>query len=242
MIVGPNGAGKSTCYRKYLRESLKRHIDNHIDPDEIERQIREDLEGEKLSDDEFSEMARDEATKQRNIHLSNRVNFSFETVFSDPYGDKLEFIRKAKSQGFIVALIAVGLDSPEKSAQRVANRVSKGGHNVPLDRIRDRYPRVICNIVAGAQTASAAVVVDNSRDIQGNDGTAYDPFAVFVSGLCVQTSKQVPEWWVRYSKSSHLTEPLSLTLNAWVSRLLDNDRTAGSLLALPAPRKPNDFH
>lgn len=242
MIVGPNGAGKSTCYRKYLRDALKGHIDNHVDPDEIERQIRQDLDGEKLPDDEFSAMARDEAAMQRNIHLANRVSFSFETVFSDPYGDKLDFMRQAKSRGYTVALIAVGLDSPEKSAQRVATRVSKGGHNVPLDRIRDRYPRVMSNIVAGAQAASAAVIVDNSWDTSGNDDTAYDPFAVFVNGICVQTSDQIPEWWARYSKDNYLAEPFSQTLSDLVRRLLDNDHTPESLPALPAPRNPKKLH
>lgn len=158
VIAGHNGAGKSTCYRKYLREKIAPLIGNHIDPDAVEREIRADLQGESLSDDEFSRLAQDEANRLRRLLLDNEVSFSFETVFSDEIGDKVRFMADASSRGYVVALLAVGLDSPEKSKARVALRVQRGGHNVPADRLESRYQRVLNNFAQGVQVASVALV------------------------------------------------------------------------------------
>ncbi len=39
------------------------------------------------------------------------------------------------------------LPAPEESIQRVKQRVKKGGHHVPSDDIRRRYPRTFLNLV-----------------------------------------------------------------------------------------------
>lgn len=195
VIVGHNGAGKSTCFRKYVSFAFEELNENHIDPDAIERTIRQDLAGEEFSDSEFSMMASDEATRQRRMRLANRESFSFETVFSDEVGDKLGFLQEAVAAGYTVALLAVGLDSPEKSRDRVALRVQRNGHSVPEDRIYRRYPRVIDNISQGVLIASVALVVDNSLDDPSPDGTAYIPFVLFAGGVCIEIAGQVPDWW-----------------------------------------------
>lgn len=246
MIVGPNGAGKSTCYRKYLAAALQDSIKHHIDPDAIEREIRADLAGEQLTDVEFSKMARDEANLQRRTHLKNRVSFSFETVFSDPAGEKLQFISEAVSLGYTVALLAVGLDSREKSRDRVALRVQRGGHNVPLEKVFERYPRVIQNISAAVQIASVALVVDNSQDALGNDGSAYEPFILYANGICMEIGAEVPPWW-KHPTSSLPPLGLTLSLTSLLSEFSFSDLAFeepgdGPLLALPAPPKPDTLH
>lgn len=129
------------------------------------------------------------------MYLDNEIAFSFETVFSDPAGDKLNFLAEAVSRGYFVVLLAVGLDSPEKSKERVALRVSRNGHNVPPQKIIERYPRVLSNIVKGVSLASIALVVDNSEDNIIEDGDAYFAIALFADGELLEAVEDAPEWW-----------------------------------------------
>lgn len=195
IIAGHNGAGKSTCYRKYLRELLEQTLEEHIDPDAIEREIRADWLGPQLTDKDFSRMASEEAGRRRKTYLDNEVSFSMETVFSDPVGDKLGFIEDAIRRGYFVVLLGVGLDSPQKSAERVAARVARGGHNVPPEKIEQRYPRVVDNLHLAVRIASLAVIVDNSEDSSDEDGDAYFAFTVFADGSVVDAVSKQPAWW-----------------------------------------------
>lgn len=243
VVVGPNGAGKSTCYRKYLAPAFQHTIVYHIDPDAIERQIRADLSDEGFSDRDFSAMASEEAARQRQTHLENHVSFSFETVFSDPVGEKLDFLREAVRRGYTVALLAVGLDSPEKSRSRVALRVERGGHHVPVDRIFDRYPRVLRNITTGVQIASVALVVDNSEDSQDNDGTAYVAFALYAFGMLIDAANELPAWW----KPPEASPPLQGRLRSWMSAQPPSPQYLGDAVdGPPVPllpyKKPDSIH
>ena len=66
--------------------------------------------------------------------VRQRESFVFETVFSDPVGDKLGFLQDAAAAGYTVVLCFIGISGAEVSEQRVAMRVTQGGHDVPTDR------------------------------------------------------------------------------------------------------------
>jgi len=51
----------------------------------------------------------------------------------------LEIIKEARSNGFIINLIFVTTEDPQINVNRVANRVQKGGHDIPIDLIHSRY-------------------------------------------------------------------------------------------------------
>jgi predicted ABC-type ATPase len=55
-------------------------------------------------------------------------------------------IEKAHQQGYDVTLLYFWLKSPEQAMERVAERVSKGGHNIPPDIIVRRYYEGINNL------------------------------------------------------------------------------------------------
>jgi predicted ABC-type ATPase len=198
VIAGHNGAGKSTCYREHLADGLRQHIQEHIDPDAVERSIRADFncQAHGMTNDDFSKLAQQESNRLRQQYVANGISFSFETVLSDPVGEKVDFMKKAVDMGYLVALLAVGLDSPEKSRYRVDLRVLRGGHDVPTDRIFKRYPRVIENIKKAADVVSLAVIADNSNDNQENEDGAYMAFSLHMGGRVVKTIGQVPAWWV----------------------------------------------
>jgi predicted ABC-type ATPase len=54
-----------------------------------------------------------------------------ETVFSDPQGAKLGFLRQCQTNGYGLLLIFIGLESADLSRGRIMERVEAGGHAVP---------------------------------------------------------------------------------------------------------------
>lgn len=55
--------------------------------------------------------------------------------------DKLDFVRRCVDGGYFVRVFFVGTESPTINAARVAQRVMKGGHTVPIEKIVSRYAR-----------------------------------------------------------------------------------------------------
>lgn len=169
-------------------------MERHIDPDAVEKDIRSTWIGGLLTPDEFSKIAMEEASGIRARLLQSGANFSFETVFSDPVGDKLNFMQKALDKGYFVIFMFVGLESPQKSNQRVLERESRGGHGVPEARIFSRYPRVIENATEAVKIASATLIIDNSQDSIDPNIPCYEPFAIYIQGALVERSEDIPAW------------------------------------------------
>ena len=71
----------------------------------------------------------------KRIHelLENGDDFALETTLSTK--SYVSFIKKAQVKGYHVTLLSFWLKSPQVAFERVAKRVSKGGHNIPLDVI-----------------------------------------------------------------------------------------------------------
>lgn len=195
VIAGHNGAGKTTIYRERISGALADHLAEHLNPDEIEKVITLDLGEGNLSKEEFEKRAAEEVTRLRQQYLDQEVNFSFETVLSDPKQDKVGFMAEARRRSYLVLLIAVGLESIEKSKARVAIRHAKGGHNVREDKIEDRYERVLLNFAHGARAATLAIFFDNSEDRSEDDSDTYWDLAFFENGKLVIKDESPPAWW-----------------------------------------------
>lgn len=203
VIAGHNGAGKTTIYHERLAYVLAPHLVTHINPDEIEQAITLDLGEHSLTKDEFEIRAAEEATRLRQQYLVQDTSFSFETVLSDPMLDKVRFMNKARSLGYLVLLIAVGLDSIKLSKERVAIRHAKGGHNVREDKIEGRYERVLLNFAHGARAATLAIFFDNSENRSEDDLDTYWDIAFFEDGELVVKDESPPSWW--HQVDAHLT-------------------------------------
>src|SRR5439155_1598271 len=65
---------------------------------------------------------------ERRALVARGESFCMETVLSDPRGDKLAFLREAKSAGYRVYVVFIGLESPQLSLARVLSRIAHGGH------------------------------------------------------------------------------------------------------------------
>lgn len=76
--------------------------------------------------------------------LGRNETFSIETTLATK--SYVNLVRRAQEKGYCVHLIFFWLETPELAVQRVAERVSKGGHDIPIDIIRRRYVAGIRNL------------------------------------------------------------------------------------------------
>jgi len=173
VIAGSNGAGKSTFYHSLLKSTRLRFIN----PDEIANDLGLD-----------AYEASDLASKIRDRLVDQRESFIFETVFSDPAGDKLQFLESAMRRGYSVILCFIGISSPTISEQRVDMRVAQGGHDVPRDKLHSRFSRTLANLRAAIQRLPVVVVFDNDDLLR-----PYRLTAVYKNGERV-FAQATPSW------------------------------------------------
>lgn len=151
MLAGPNGAGKTTCYRTFLSTSGL----PFINADELAARLH-------LPPEEAAIYA----DKARGEMLAAGESFVTETVFSDPVGAKLDFLRQAVAAGWRVELHYIGISGADLSAARVAARVRQGGHDVPAERLARRYAQSLQNLAAALAFVPTVRVYDNSSPEQ----------------------------------------------------------------------------
>lgn len=125
---------------------------------------------------------------QREECLANKQSMIFETVMSA--AEKLDFILRAKKQGFFIRLFFVGTSSPTINASRIASRVLKGGHDVPIIKIISRYFKSIGNCKLAASLADRTYVYDNSID--GVEAQLL--FRMTEGKIFKEYVKEIPEW------------------------------------------------
>jgi predicted ABC-type ATPase len=121
--------------------------------------------------------------------VEQRTSFVFETVLPNPVGDKPAFLRRAETQGYTVVLCFIGLDGPEPSEERVAMRVLQGGHDVPTEKLRARYPRTMQNFVKAIAELPHVLAFDNS-----DPGRPFRKVAVFERGRMIEKHAPLPRW------------------------------------------------
>jgi len=188
MVAGSNGAGKSTFYDAYL-DSLALPF---VNADRIAAELRA---GVRTLPAEFSSLPADQvaqgiADEERHASIVLRRSFVTETVLSDPVAAKIAMLNDARERGFEVWLFFIGISTPELSLARVRERVgSRGGHDVPADKIRARYARTLANLPGAIEAASIAVLLDNDLA-----EAPYRFVALFENGSRVRSSELAPEW------------------------------------------------
>lgn len=155
IVAGPNGSGKTTITEKLLRHEWMGGCE-YINPDLIAQQ--------EFGDWNSPEAIIKAANRSKGIRencLSKTVCMAFETVFST--SEKLEFVQRAKASGYFIRLFFVCTNDPSINAQRVAQRVMEGGHDVPIPKIISRYYRSIAKCVQALQWIDRVYFYDNSE-------------------------------------------------------------------------------
>lgn len=114
-------------------------------------------------DVERSRKAQFAADRLRYDCLNRGADFTFETVMSHP--SKIDFMRKAREAGYFVQLVFVGIEDPAINVARVKQRVSLGGHDVPSDRIVERWKRTMAALPEAIRISNRALLFDNTATI-----------------------------------------------------------------------------
>ena len=182
VIAGPNGSGKTTITSEVLAsEWLEDAV--YINPDNVAQ--------EKFGNWNSPEAVREAALyceQWRERCLKNGESLIFETVMSAP--DKIDFIRRAKHAGYFVRIFFISTANPTINAARIARRVMKGGHDVPIPKIISRYIKSIANCAEIAPEVDRLYVYDNSLE----DVKAQPLFRLRDGDLGKQYVESVPEW------------------------------------------------
>ena len=177
VLAGGNGAGKSTFYNLYLAK----YGITFVNADLIAKDI------DPANPESLSYHASTIAAKIREDLISQGVSFCFETVFS--HDSKIDFIARAKTNGYKLILVYIHLFDSSLNEARVRQRVSEGGHNVPTEKINSRIPRTMKHIKTALSIVDEARILDNS--------SKDDPFQqiiVMKSGNYEQKTDSLPEW------------------------------------------------
>lgn len=122
--------------------------------------------------------------------LSQEQSFSFETVMS--HESKVDLLRDAQLRGYRTYLYFVATETPEINILRVKERVEKGGHWVPEDKIRMRYEKLINLLCDAIVYTSRAYIFDNSHDEK-------DPILIaeYDGEDLIARVNAIPHWFAR---------------------------------------------
>lgn len=137
IIAGPNGSGKTTFASDFLPVVAG-----------TTRFINADLIAAGLSpfapDKELMAASRIFLSQVEHC-IQAKEDFGFETTLSGR--TYLKLIRRMQSEGWRIELTYLALPTSELSKLRVAERVSHGGHNIPITDIARRFPRSLQNLL-----------------------------------------------------------------------------------------------
>lgn len=182
IIAGPNGSGKTSITQKFLHHEWAEGT-MYINPD----QVAKDMFGD-WNDNDAVLKAANYCSGLREQCLAKNKSFVFETVFSAH--DKIDFVIRAKEAGFFIRLFFISTENPAINASRIANRVMKGGHDVPITKIISRYYKSIRNCKIIASIIDRLYVYDNSID----DADARPLFRLTNGQVAKKYTDDIPEW------------------------------------------------
>ena len=125
--------------------------------------------------------------------LEQRASFTLETVMS--HRSKVELLSRAQQAGYRTYLYYVATDDPAINISRVRNRVLLGGHDVPVDRIVQRYHRSLELLLDAVRHTNRAYIFDNSGD---NPDHHHTWLAEITEGRELELkTDRVPAWFLR---------------------------------------------
>jgi predicted ABC-type ATPase len=80
------------------------------------------------------------------------------------HNSKVDFLAKAKQNGYKVYLYYIATEDPEINNNRVNVRVAQNGHAVAPEIIKNRYYKSLENLKPAVKNSSRAYIFDNSGE------------------------------------------------------------------------------
>ena len=147
IIGGVNG-----CLKSSLTGALKAERSDLgllIDVDKLAAQLGSPVEGGKA------------AVRKIDQCLEKGISFTQETTLSGARTERT--IRRAKERGYTIRLYYIGLDTMEESLGRIANRVAKGGHDIPREDVERRFSTRFADVLRVLPYCDEARFFDNDN-------------------------------------------------------------------------------
>lgn len=190
VLAGTNGGGKSSVGGAAIRE---RGVD-FFNPDEAARRILEIHPH--LSQEQANSLAWNEGRRLLETAIASRLEFAFETTLGGTTITGL--LERAALAGIELRVWYVALASADLHMARVRARVKKGGHDIPEEKIRQRYTRSRENLIRLLPRITELRLFDNSADADPATGSRPSPLLVLhlAGGAIVEMCPpaEVPEW------------------------------------------------
>jgi predicted ABC-type ATPase len=136
IIAGPNGAGKTTFAGQFLPLYTKSR--EFVNADNIAQRLSPS------NPEAAAFRAGREMLKRIDELAGKKADFSIETTLAGK--SYLPWLRNLKARGYEIHLYFLWLPDVQMSIDRVADRVRKGGHDIPESVIRRRYTAGIKNL------------------------------------------------------------------------------------------------
>ena len=189
VLAGTNGAGKSSL----MGAMLSLQGVEYFNPDQAAQRIL--LANPGLSQLEANSAAWHEGKRLLERAVTEELDFAFETTLGGKTITRL--LEPAISEGIEVRIWYVGLDSAERHIARVRSRVAHGGHDIPEDKIRERYTQSRLNLIRLLPRLTELLVYDNSEEADPRTGVPEPELLLHlvqgkVREMCELT--RVPQW------------------------------------------------
>lgn len=188
VLAGVNGAGKSSVGGAAI-QSLGGAF---YDPDAAARVYRK----QGLSLEEASSRAWHRGRTQLERSIRDGLSYAFETTLGGTTMTRL--LLQAAAGESTVRIWYVGLASPELHIRRVRERVERGGHPIPEEKIRERWDSSRRNLIRLLDRVAEVVVYDNSRTVDLHRGERPRPTKLLHlrEGRIVEAvpMSDVPDW------------------------------------------------
>jgi predicted ABC-type ATPase len=168
VLAGVNGAGKSSIGGHLLeRRGL-----TWFNPDTFARAL---INSTGCDQETANGYAWQEGMRRLDEAIATGQNHAFETTLGG-HTVTAKILEAAKTHDVLIWFC--GLASPELHIARVQARVAAGGHPIPEEKIRERYPKAQLNLIRLMPHSSHISVHDNSVEPDA-DGTVHDPLLIF---------------------------------------------------------------
>ena len=167
VLAGANGAGKSSIGGHLL----ERNGLTWFNPDTFAREL---MASTGCDQETANGYAWHESMRRLEEAIAKGLNHAFETTLGGKSVTET-ILEAAKTHQVLIWFC--GLSSPELHTARVKARVAAGGHPIPEEKIRERYPNAQMNLIKLMPHAAYIKVYDNSAEAAA-DGTVPDPVLV----------------------------------------------------------------
>jgi predicted ABC-type ATPase len=129
VVSGPNGSGRTTVATLFAQRSGYQYLG----ADDIAFTLNPSS----------PETAALEASRQFIVSITECIELRQSVVVESALSGRTfaKTVKSAVESKFTVSIVHLFLDSPETCLARIAERVQKGGHHVPENDVRRRFPR-----------------------------------------------------------------------------------------------------